>query len=493
MTAESTAAAPEAMVGAPDGSRGRQPRRWAVILVVLLLAVVATDTVAQALWPLLRADDWPYLLPADTPGTIDNWAKNLREGRWLNYLWWLAIGQHTTPTWASVTHVTAYVLFVAGLWRLLWRDDRRTHWAVQVLLGLALFASVTWVQLLYWPATQVASALVAAAGVWTLPHAARTRPRLAAWLLATTVLSVLSYPPVAEVLFVVAVVHLGRMPWRRLLLLALGWVGCFAVGVGLIYVINWFAFGHFGVEIAAWRHPNPLHDLASLVTNTRRLARSAVDLLRLSPVATAAGLVAVLAGYLSPVARPLVARLVVAFAVVAALGAAQTVLTGVVTMPRGELWIWLALVLPAVLLLRDPGVWSRVGIGLLAVLAVAGLVTWRTDVVGHQQTREQYDAIVAAATTPRPDGSRPEVVFYQDHEGRTTLPGQTMAGVLWLMVREGQDRVPRWCRGQECSQIARAAQAASADPAASTAQRFVVRAGSVVGVVVPPPPDWVKG
>jgi hypothetical protein len=92
-------------------------------------------------------------------------------------------------------------------------------------------------------------------------------------------------------------------------------------------------------------------------------------------------------------------------------------------MPRGELWIWLALVLRAVLLLRDPGTWSRLGLDLLAVLAVVGLVTWRTDVVGHQQTRQPHDAMVAAATAPRPDGSRPEVAFYQDHRGRTTLPG----------------------------------------------------------------------
>jgi hypothetical protein len=68
-----------------------------------------------------------------------------------------------------------------------------------------------------------------------------------------------------------------------------------------------------------------LHDLTSLGTNVRRAARSAVDLLRLSPVATLAGLVAVVAGFLSSVVRPLVVRLVAALAVVAALEAAQTV------------------------------------------------------------------------------------------------------------------------------------------------------------------------
>jgi hypothetical protein len=59
-----------------------------------------------------------------------------------------------------------------------------------------------------------------------------------------------------------------------------------------------------------------------------------------------------------------------------------------------------------------------------------------------------------------------------------------MAGVLWMMVREGQDRVARWCSGPECTQIARTA---------SGGRGFVVRVGSVVAVVVPPPPDWVQG
>src|SRR4051794_29873378 len=176
-TAQPTPAPPTSPTGTLGGRHGWHPPRWVVMAVVLGAALLVGEGALQAVAPFIRNDDWPYLLPVDTPGAIDNYAKNLREGRWLNYLWWLGIGQHTTPFWASLTFVAAYAVFVAGLWRLLWRADHHSHWAVQALLGLALFSSVVWVLLLYWPATQVSSALVAAAGVWTLPLASRGRTR----------------------------------------------------------------------------------------------------------------------------------------------------------------------------------------------------------------------------------------------------------------------------------------------------------------------------
>jgi hypothetical protein len=463
----------------------RRPPRWLVITVVLLVALVLTDAVTQALWPLLRNDDWPYILPVHTPGTIDNYLKNQREGRWLNYVAWLAVGQHSTPLWASLTYVAAYAAFVAGLWRLLWRADTRTPWPVQALVGLALFASVAWVRLLYWPGTLAPSAIVAAAGVWLLPLAARSRWRMAVWVLVVTVLSVLSYQPVAAVLFIAAVVHLRRAPWRELLLLAVGWVASYAIGVAVIYSLNWVAFGHFGLEIAAWRHPNPLHDLHDLGVNGARAVRALGGLLLESPVATLTAAVAAVAGLLHERLRPLVLRLTAGLAVVAGIGAGQTLLTGVVPPVRGELWIWLALVLPAVLLLRAPGPWARVGVGCLAVLAVVGVLTWRSDIGEHQDTRRQYDAIVHEATAPEPGGVRPPVVVYQDSRFSSTVAGQTMAGMLRMMIRTEVGQVPRWCRAAECREIA----SRSAEPG----QGPVVRLPSFVAVVVPPPPSWMTG
>ena len=285
-----TAAAPGAARTAPPG---RRAPRWLVVTAVLVVALVVTDAVSQAVVPFVRRDDWPFLLPPHTPSATDVYAKNLLEGRWLNWAWWLGIGQHSTPLAASLTYVTAYVVFVAGLWRVLRPADRDLHWAVDALLGLAVFASALWVQLLYWPDTLTPSVLVAAIAVWTLPWVSRTRPKLALWLLLATVLTTLTYPPVGAVLFLAAVVQLRDRPWKDVLLLAGFYVVAYAVGVGIIFALNGIFFGHVGLKIAAWRHPNPLQGLYDLRVNTFRFVRELVRLATHLWLSALVGLVAV--------------------------------------------------------------------------------------------------------------------------------------------------------------------------------------------------------
>jgi hypothetical protein len=459
----------------PDG-RAPGPPRWLLVAVVMAGVLTLTDAVSQAVTPYIRRDDWPYLLPPDTPTAAGVVAKNLLEGRWLNSAWWYVIGQHSTAASAAVTYAAAYALFVAGLWRVVRLRLPQLHWAVDALLGLALFVSVVWVRLLYWPGTLTPSVLLAATGVWTLPAAARSRRRLGTWLLVVTVLSVLSYPPVGILLFVCAVVLVGVRPWRDLALLAASFIASYAVGIAVIYVLNKIAFDHFGLRIAAWRHPNPLVSLYDAKVNTLRVLRA---LYRLGVVVWAAGLVGVAASvvaYLDAGLRPALVRLWFAVAVVVGLGSAQTLVTGIDTDPRGELWAWLAIVLPAALLLAGSGWSPRIGVACLAVLAVVGVVTWRSDVGDHQASRREYSALVQQATQPRPDGSRPQVVLYQPAKERNTTRGRITAGTVRMMMRAAQDGVvPRWCTAAECRRIA-------------AARRSVVDLGTVVGVVVPPPP-----
>ncbi len=475
MTAPTAAATGTARTARP----GWLPPRWLVVTAMRVLALVLTDAVSQASAPFIRRDDWPFLLPPHTPFASSVYAKNLSEGRWLNWAWWVGVGQHSTPLTASLTYVTAYVVFVAGLWRVLRPVDRALHWAVDALLGLTVFASALWVQLLYWPGTLTPSVLVAAAAVWTLPWASRTRPRLAVWLLLATVLTTLTYPPVGVVLFLAAVVQLRTGPWKDVLLLAGGYVVAYAVGVAVIYGLNGISFGHLGLKIAAWRHPNPIHDLHTLRVNAGRFAREALRLGSALWIAALVGIVAVVAAWLDRTIRPLLVRLVAGLAVVVALSAAQTVVTGVVTDPRGELWAWMAVLVPAALLLGGAGWSPRIGIACLAALTVFGVLTWRANIGAHQQTRSEYAALVDRATVPGPSGTRRPVVLYQDPAQRATSKGSIMAGTLRMMVRQAQGGVvPRWCAPAECVRI-------------KAAGTQVADLGSVVGLVVPPPPAWI--
>ncbi len=471
------------------------PPRWAVVVAVLVVALVVTGVWEQAIAPFIRRDDWPFLLPSHTVGAGSVVSKDLHEGRWLNTLWWKVIGQHSTPLSASLTYVAAYLAFVVGFWRILRLAMPRLHWAVDALLGFTIFVSALWVQLFYWPGTLTPSVLVAAVGVWTLPLLSRTRVRLAVWLLVVTVAAMLTYPPVGFVLFLAAIVHLGVRRWRDLILLAVGYLVGFGIGVLIIDVMNGIVFGHFGIEIAAWRKPNPARSLSAVGVNANRYAHQFVRLVRGVWPAALVGVASLVLGWLDEEVRPRLVRVLFGVAVVLGIDVSQTLVTGVVTDTRGELSAWLAVLLPTALLLIGSRRSRVTGVVGLAVLAVTGVVIWRADLGGHLQTRRQYDAIVATATRPRADGTRPEVILYQPPKEKKSNAGGIMAGTMQMMLRQqlgGQ--VPRWCKPAECSQIARLAPArgrGTPSESPDEAQRWVVDLGQVRAVVIPPHPAWI--
>ena len=139
------------------------PRRY-LVPVTLAVAFLVTRGVAQAVTPFIRQDDWPFLLPDGTKGVLPPAYYNSSEGRWLNTLWWQVVGQHGTPTTAAITYAVGYVALVAGVWRVLHLSGIRPRPVADVLLGVALFASCVWVQLVYWPGALTPSVLVGAPG-----------------------------------------------------------------------------------------------------------------------------------------------------------------------------------------------------------------------------------------------------------------------------------------------------------------------------------------
>src|SRR6476661_6514392 len=169
---------------------GRPSRRQVVAPLTIAVGLVLTQGIAQAVTPFIRQDDWAFLHPDHSPGAMSPSYYNIGEGRWRNTGWWWLVGQHGTPTTAALTYAVGYALFVAGAWRVLRLSGIAPRLWVDALLGLALFASSVWVQLLYWPGALTPSVLVAAASVWLLPWAFRSRRRLAVWVLLSEVAAV---------------------------------------------------------------------------------------------------------------------------------------------------------------------------------------------------------------------------------------------------------------------------------------------------------------
>lgn len=475
-----------------------RPRRLVVVPVTIAVAFLLTQGVAQAVTPFIRQDDWTFLLPDRTRGVVPPSYYNISEGRWLDTAWWFVVGQHGTPTTAALTYAVGYALFVAGMWRVLHLSGIRPRPVVDAILGIALYASPVWVQLLYWPGALTPSIIVAAAAIWVLPWAARSRTRLGLWLVAVGVAAVLTYPPVGVVLLVFAVVFLRDASWRRILAVVGAWVAAFGLGVGVAYTLNWIVNQHFGLKIASWRQANPLTSLDALRVNTGRWLDAAGALWTSQWWVALVGLVAVVLGWRDDTVRPRMQRLLVAFAAACGLDVAQTLATGIVTEARGQLWTWLFALLPVSLLLvrRQPqasppeGRAPRVGHAatvLLAVLAVGGVLSWRTDIGAHQATRMQYASIAAAATAHEPGTTAPTVVVYQDPRVRNTRDGRLMASTLFMAVRQELGGVlPRWCKGVECRELA-----------ARATSESIIRLGQgtqgldLVGVVVPTPPSWL--
>lgn len=442
--------------------------RAALPVVVVVVVLLGSGVLGQLVAPFIRRDDWPFLLPPGTPGVGDPVDKVREEGRWLSYGWWLVVGQHGTPVTAVVVMCTGYVLFVVGIWRLF---DVRGR-ACGTLLLLALLLSPIWVRLIYWPGTLSASMVVAAAGVWTLPVAARRRSHLVAWVFVVTVVAVLTYPPVAGLLLIAAAVHLRHRPWKQVLLLCATFLVGFGLGVALSFGFDRIAFGHFGVAIATWRHPNALTSLHDVRVNGGRYLHQVLTLgstLRWPAAVGAATWVVALADVR---VRPALLKVGSAIVVVAALECAQTLATGVRTNVRGSGWAWLAVVIPAAMLLAGRPWSRRAGQAALAVLAVLGLLAWRTDISTHQATRRAYSDIVSAAAR-----AGHEVVFYQRTKDRSTSRGRITEGTLRAMFYEDAGVVVRWCRPAECR-----------DLAALARQGPVHDLGPVTGVIVPTPP-----
>ena len=163
----------------------------------------------------------------------------------------------------------------------------------------------------------------------------------------------LTYPPIALVLLVLAVVSLRNAPWRRVLLVIAGWAVGFAAGVAVAYALNWVFNGHFGIEVAAWRGANPFTSIDALGVNSGRWLSTVGSLWAAQWWVAIVGVVAVAFGWRDSVVRPRMQRLLLALAVACGVGAAQTLATGLVTEARGQLWTWFVAVLAVALLLVD--------------------------------------------------------------------------------------------------------------------------------------------
>jgi len=250
--------APLAVVG---GRLGHISVLTATIALTCLGLLLASGL--QVLDPMVRHDDFAALLAEPS------WyyTKTLYEGRWLNYLWHFR--GVVTPSWLSyLAYQFFWAVFAACLANLALSNKAELWHRVALALLVTLVPSALLISL--WFNTLMPGMGLVALYAWISTRVTEsTARRLLVLFVPLTLLTYTTYP-----LFLLALC-LSRADTQRSLRdlgsLMTVFIASFALGMLVIYTLNSFEHGIFGVPMAPWRNATPAHDLASVLENAKQI------------------------------------------------------------------------------------------------------------------------------------------------------------------------------------------------------------------------------
>lgn len=210
--------------------------------------------------PLIRHDDYPAFFGDEH----HFYPKTLSEGRWLNY-WWMARETMWSAWFAFQFYTLAWSVFSAAAALLAFghKPEQRMY---AVLCAILIAVSPQAYLIAGWYNTLGAGIWVVALFALIAYYGSARTARIAFLILGpVSMLAYTTYPLLMAALVIV------RRDMRRSLgdaVLLTALVGLSIVlGMLLMYSINFYQFGIFGLEIAHWRTPSPATDLQSLLGN----------------------------------------------------------------------------------------------------------------------------------------------------------------------------------------------------------------------------------
>ncbi len=230
-----------------------------LIVIGLTFVVLMLASGPQMLDPMLRRDDFPALF-----GEANiYYTKTLHEGRWLNYLWHLR--GFVSPTWLNFAGYQFFWAAFAGA-AALNACGRKEQLSYVVVLALLIAIAPQALLISLWFNTLVPGMFfVALFAVLSIYHDPKKMRLLLLVFVPITLMGYTTYP---MLLLAVCLTTRGiSRSWRDLAVIFGLFVVSFAVGMLLIYTLNYIYHGVFGIPMAPWRHPTPAHDLASTLAN----------------------------------------------------------------------------------------------------------------------------------------------------------------------------------------------------------------------------------
>lgn len=248
-------------VAARDALRQRLALVFLSTYAVLLLAAGLT----QIADPFIHYDDYPALVLYPE----GYYMKTLAEGRWFNY-WWHLRGFATPPAVNFQLYLVGWSLFIAAVAVNVFRSaDLR----IPALLAAFCVTAPQTTLIAGWFNTLIP-------GVWLIAAyaviALFVSPRTGRWLLFVFVpVSIQAYTPYPFLLLAICLLREDQARSLRAFLATMTvFVSAFALGILIIYAINYHVHGVFGLALADWRDPNPATDLPGLIANLPKVAES---------------------------------------------------------------------------------------------------------------------------------------------------------------------------------------------------------------------------
>lgn len=238
--------------------QGPHPSSLIVVIGLAYLALMLASA-PQLLDPLVRHDDFPALL-ADPSGF---YIKTLTEGRWLNYLWHLRGVQ--TPSWLNFGVYQLFWAIFAGAAAVNACGRGELRWySVALALMIAVAPSAYLISLWFNTLLPGLGFVALFAVLATFLSPARMRLLLVIFV-PITLMAYTSYPLL--LLAICLTTRDARRSWGNLIALLATFIFSFALGILVIYGLNYLEHGVFGMQMADWRNPSPARDLDSLLAN----------------------------------------------------------------------------------------------------------------------------------------------------------------------------------------------------------------------------------
>ena len=423
----------------------RGPLKYLPAAVGVGIVGLLSTAILQITHPFLNHDDWDSILPATDWRTKLLFERQLAEGRWLNYVWWGVGGHHLTPVTATLVYFGAYAAFVVRL------AQRISAGWWGLLVAGAIFVSPMVAEAAYWPAILGPSMVVLAVSAWVLPLCQHRVPRLLVWMSVSTLLAMLTYQPVAMLIFLMLMLEERRRPLRQLTGLALTFCVAWAGSVLVTFTLNWFAFGAFGVRPQAWRKPNQLASVADLVQNLGEVGTHFRMVFEATPVPVVLGLASIVVFLMLPAFRSWGVLLLLSVLLMSVVESLSTIQAGFLTPYRSSMWVWVVIVVAVFGLteLKPRHGRALAAIGLTMVLA-SGSAYWIQTVAEHQQRLDTYDDMAEQTRNLLPESGSNKVVIVGSKRDWGHYVFSQQATYLRSRTAFETGVTPTYCRAPRC-------------------------------------------